>query len=157
MKKNPSVQDCSSTRRKKKVRNATKYWICEKVEDLLIEDTTLGASALQQKLKEHYKVKIHYKRVYMGKDLALKQLYGDWDNNFDNLYTFKQQVERYRPGSLVVIDHHTINNKIRFRSLKSCIKGFLSGCRPYLAIDSTFLIGKLKGHLASASSVDGHN
>ncbi|XP_044950499.1 uncharacterized protein LOC123400148 [Hordeum vulgare subsp. vulgare] len=35
------------------------------VVDWLIEDATLGATALQQKLKEHYKVKLHYKRVYM--------------------------------------------------------------------------------------------
>ncbi|KAM0888236.1 hypothetical protein ACQ4PT_028486 [Festuca glaucescens] len=55
-----------STKRKKKVKNATKFWICEKVKDWLIEDATLGAMELRQKLKEHYKIKIHYKRVYMG-------------------------------------------------------------------------------------------
>ena len=61
----------------------------------------------------------------------------------------------------MVIDHHTINEKIRFRrfflAFKPCIEGFLSGCRPYLAIDNTFLTGKFKGQLASASAVDGHN
>ena len=41
--------------------------------------------------------------------------------------------------------------------MKPCIDGFLNGCRPYLAIDSTFLTGKFKGQLASASAVDGHN
>jgi hypothetical protein len=63
------------------VQNATKHWICEKVKDWLIEDATLGARELQKKLKEHHKVKIHYKRVYMGKLLALKQLHGDWDSS----------------------------------------------------------------------------
>jgi hypothetical protein len=76
------------------VKNATKFWICEKVKDRLIEDATIGVHELQKKLKEHYKVKIPYKRVYMGKLLALKQLYGDWDSSFDNLYRFKAQVER---------------------------------------------------------------
>ncbi|KAM0915347.1 hypothetical protein ACQ4PT_010896 [Festuca glaucescens] len=47
---------------KKKVQNATKHWICEKVKDWLIEDATLGARELQKKLKEHHKVKIHYKK-----------------------------------------------------------------------------------------------
>lgn len=63
----------------------------------------------------------------MGEDLALKQLDGDWDNNFDNLYTLKQQVERSCLGSLVVIDHHTVNNRIRFRRLFFALKyyGFL--------------------------------
>uniref|UniRef100_A0ACD5WL74 Uncharacterized protein n=1 Tax=Avena sativa TaxID=4498 RepID=A0ACD5WL74_AVESA len=67
VKKNPCDHDCSSTTRKKKVKNATKHWICEKVKDWLIEDATLGAKALRKKLKEHYKIKIHYKRVYMGR------------------------------------------------------------------------------------------
>ena len=128
MRKNPCEHDCSSTTRKKKVKNATKHWICEKVKDWLIEDATLGAAALQQKLKEHYKVKLHYKRVYMGKLLALKQLYDDWDSIFDNLYRFKAQVESCSPGSIVQIEHQTINGKIRFRrifvALKPCIDGF---------------------------------
>ena len=161
MKKNPYAHQCSSTRRKKKVKNATKHWVCAKVKDWLIEDGSLGAMQLKKKLKEHYKVSVHYKRVWMGKELALRHIYGDWDNSFDNLYRFKAQVESTCPGSVVVIDHHTINGKIRFKSfffaLKPCIDGFISGCRPYLAIDSTFLTGKFKGQLASASAVDGHN
>ncbi|KAM0871111.1 hypothetical protein ACQ4PT_039610 [Festuca glaucescens] len=116
---------------------------------------------LWQKLKQHYKIKIHYKRVYMGKLLALKQLYGDWDSSFNNLYKFKAQVKSCCPNSIVQIDHHTINGKIRFRrifvALKPCIDGFLSGCRPYLAVDSTFMTGRFKGQLASATAVDGHN
>ncbi|XP_044447075.1 uncharacterized protein, partial [Triticum aestivum] len=66
VKKKPFDHDCSSTKRKKKVKNATKFWICEKVKDWLIEDATLGAMELRKKLKEHYKIKIHYKRVYMA-------------------------------------------------------------------------------------------
>ncbi|XP_037482216.1 uncharacterized protein LOC119360839 [Triticum dicoccoides] len=66
VKKKPFEHDCSSTKRKKKVKNATKLWICEKVKDWLIEDATLGAMELRKKLKEHYKIKIHYKRVYMA-------------------------------------------------------------------------------------------
>lgn len=52
------------------MKNASKYWICEKVKDRLIEYEPLGAKELQKKLKEHHKVKINYKRVYMGKLLA---------------------------------------------------------------------------------------
>ena len=133
------------------MKNATKFWICEKVKDWLIEDATLGAKALRKMLKQHYKIKPHYKRVYMGRMLALKQLYGDWDTSFDNLYSFKAQVESCCLGSVVQIDHHTINDKIRFRRIfvafKPCIDGFRTGCRPYLAVDSTFLTDRFKGQL----------
>jgi hypothetical protein len=95
----------------------------------------------------------------MGRQLALNQLYSDWDNNFDNIYRFKVATKESCPGNLMVIDHHTIKDKIRFRrsflALKPCIHGFLSGYRPYLAIDSTFLTGKFKDQLVVV--VDGHN
>jgi transposase-like protein len=34
---------------------------------------------------------------------------------------------------------------------------FLEGCRPYLAIDATFLTWRFKGQLVAACAVDGHN
>ena len=161
MKKNNFAHDCSSTRRKKRIKNATKHWICWKVKDFLIEDATLGATALQKKIKEHHKVSINYQRVYQGQQLAMKQLYGDWDSSFNNLFSFKAQVESSCPGSKVIIDHYIVNGEFRFRrfffAMKPCIDGFLNGCRPYLAIDSTFLTGKFKGQLASACVVDGHS
>jgi len=58
----------------------------------------------------------------MGKDLALKQLYGNWDSSFDNLCRIKAQVESCCPGSLVVIVHHTINSMVRFRKTILCYK-----------------------------------
>jgi hypothetical protein len=54
--------------------------------------------------------------VFEGKALALKHLYGDWDTTFHNLFKFKAQVEKSCPGSLVIIDHHMVDDKIRFRS-----------------------------------------
>jgi hypothetical protein len=152
---------CSSSRRRKSVKNATKHWICWKVKDFLIQDATLGAKYLCQRLKENHKVSIPYMRVYKGKQLALKQLYGDWESSFDNLFSFKEQVESSCPDSSVVIDRYEVNGKFRFRRLffamKPCIDGFINGCRPYLAIDSTFFTGRFKGQLATASAIDAHN
>jgi hypothetical protein len=90
------------------VKNVT---FVKKVKDFLLTDAILGAKELQKKLKEHHKVNIPYNRVYDGKELTLKHLYGDWDNSFDNLYKFKAQIESYCSGSLGIIDHHTINDK----------------------------------------------
>ncbi|WVZ49879.1 hypothetical protein U9M48_001202 [Paspalum notatum var. saurae] len=161
VKKNPHLHECHSTRRKGQVKGATKHWVADIVRDWLVDNPRLTPKALQQRIKDEFKVWVHYKRVYHGKELAMTQLYGDWRESFDNLYRFKKQIEESCPGSLVVIDHHTINKKIRFNRLffamKPCIDGFLQGCRPYLAIDSTFLTGKFRGQLCVACAVDGHN
>ena len=40
---------------------------------------------------------------------------------------------------------------------KACQKGFLEGCRPYLAVDATALTGRFRGQLVAACALDGHN
>ncbi|WVZ59244.1 hypothetical protein U9M48_009422, partial [Paspalum notatum var. saurae] len=161
VKKNPHQHKCTSARRSKNVKNATKFWICEQVKDWLMEDSRVGPKELQWRIKDKYKVQLPYKRVFDGKCLAQTELFGSWDSSFDNLFRFKKEVERSCPGSSVVIDHHTIEGKIRFNRLffamKPFIDGFLNGCRPYLAIDSTFLTGRFREQLACAVAVDGHN
>jgi hypothetical protein len=110
---------------------------------------------------ESHKVDVTYKKVYLGKQLDMDKIYGPWGKSFDNLYRFKAQIEESSPRSFVVIDHHTIDNKIRFNmlffALKPCVDGFLRGCRPYFAIDSTFFNGRFGGQLCVACAVDGHN
>lgn len=161
VKVNPHIHECASARRKAKFKQATKFWVAEKVKDWLMDDDEIGPKELQRRIKDEHKVNISYKRVYYGKDLALKQLHGDWYESFNNLYRFKAAVEEASPGSFVVIDHEVINEKTKFKraffALKACVDGFLNGCRPYLAIDSTFLTGKFRGQLAVACAVDGHN
>jgi hypothetical protein len=116
---------------------------------------------LQWRIKDKHKIDVNYKRVYAGMLLAQTQLFGSWDSSFNNLYRFKEEVERCCPGSFVVIDHHTVAEKIIFNrlffALKPCIDGFLKRCRLYLVEDITFLSGKFRGQLACAVAVDGHN
>jgi hypothetical protein len=79
-----------------------------------MENSSLRATELQRRLNDKYKVQVPYMRVYDGKELAHKQLFGSWDSNFNNLCMFKAEVERCSPGSFVVIDHHKILKQIRF-------------------------------------------
>ena len=129
--------------------------------DWLKEEPTLAPKDLKKKLKETHKIDVPYRKVVRGKQIAMDKLYGPWDKSFDNLYRFKAQIEESSPGSFVVIDHHTINNKIRFNrlffALKACVDGFFRGCRPYLAVDSTFLTERFRGQLCIACAVHGHH
>jgi hypothetical protein len=79
-----------------------------------MEDSSLGAKELQWRIKDKHKIDVNYKRVYAGMLLAQTQLFGSWDSSFNNLYRFKEEVERCCLGSFVVIDHHTEAEKIRF-------------------------------------------
>jgi hypothetical protein len=93
--------------------------------------------------------------------MALDEILGKWEDSFDAAYNFKAELERTSPGSIVEVDHVTVDGKNHFSkmfvALKPCVDGFLNGCRPYLGIDSTVLTGKWRGQLASAIGIDGHN
>jgi hypothetical protein len=154
-------ENCERNIRKGSCVGVTQYWVCDQVLDWLKENGTVGAKELKRRLKERHKIDVTYRKVYLGKQLAMYKIYGPWSESFVNLYKFKAQIEDSSPRSFVVIDHHTINNKKRFNrlffDLKSCVDGFLQGCRTYLVVDSTFLNGRFRGQLCVACAVDGHN
>ena len=65
----------------------------------------MGPKALKKKLKESHKVDVTYRKVYLGKQLAMDKIYDPWGKSFDNLYRFKAQIEESSPRFFVVIDH----------------------------------------------------
>ncbi|XP_052162013.1 uncharacterized protein LOC127779320 [Oryza glaberrima] len=140
---------------------ASSKWVALNVMDWLVENPTLGPKELKRRIKEKYQVDVSYFKVWAGKEACLEQIQGSWVESFDRLFNFKAEVEKRCPGSLVEIDYKENKGKHQFSklfvALKPCIDGFLQGCRPYLGIDSTFLIGKYRGQLAAATAIDGHN
>jgi hypothetical protein len=85
--------------------------------------------------------------MWKAKQRAMKELYGDWANTFRMLYSFKAEVEKRSPSSVVEIDTKVAEDgKVYFSkfsmALKPCIDSFKAGCHPYLSIDSSFLTGK---------------
>ena len=133
LKRNPYEHDCHSTRRTGKVKGATKYWVCEKVKDWVLENPKVTAKELQRRINDEYKVVVHYKRVYHGKELALTQLFGDWKESFNNLYRLKLEIEQSCPGSFVVIDQGSsfISKEVRVFAESYKIK--LLNSSPYYA------------------------
>jgi hypothetical protein len=124
VRKNSEPHTCSSERRSKVVKQATKFWVCDVAKDWLTADSRLGAQEIQAKIKEKYKIEVPYKRVYYGKELAHSELFGDWDSSFDNLYTLKAEVKNACPGSVVVIKHHKTCSCRKFKEkTKSVCKG----------------------------------
>ena len=139
-----------------------KGWIADRAKDILRTRLTMGPKKLQEHLEGQFPVKIAYTKVWEGRQRALDELHGTWQESFRMLWSFKAELEATCPGSVVEIDFKkTKGDKIRFSrmfvAIKACVDGFLVGCRPYLGVDSTHLTGKYNGQLAAATAVDGHN
>jgi len=100
--------------------------------------------------------------VWEGRQRALVGLHGTWEDSFKMLWHFKAELEATCPGSIVEIhckkkkDGRVYFSRM-FVAIKACVDGFLTGCRPYLGVDSTHLTGKYNGQLAAATAIDGHN
>ena len=137
-------------------------WVAEKITPILAKTPNTTAKRLKTDLEKDYPIVVKYSTVWKAKQRAMKELYGDWANTFRMLCSFKAEVEKRSPGSVVEIDTEvTEDGKIYFSkffmALKPCIDGFKAGCRPYLSIDSSFLTGKWNGQLAACNALDGHN
>jgi len=122
---------------------ATHTWVAERAVEWLREKPTMGPKELQDELKKKYKVDVPYDRVFRGKEKALDMIYGKWDDSYDLLPTYRAEILKSMPGSIVELDTEEHNGDVCFRrffvALKPCIDGFLQGCRPYIAMDSTHL------------------
>jgi hypothetical protein len=104
-------------------------------------------AALRDKLNKKYSVDVPYDRVARGKLRALDMIYSKWDESYDLLPTYQTKLLRSVPGSVVELEIEEHNGDVCFLkffvALKSCIDGFLQGCRPYIAMDATYLTGRV--------------
>lgn len=169
VKVNPFPHTCPSEARKGSQKAAKARWCCDKMLQWVAENPSIGPAALIKKLKEKYNITVPYMRVFYGKEMALNKINGPWKDSFALLYSFRSEVEKASPRSVVEIDRHTVEYIVKgqtmskecfrrvFVSFKACWKGFLEGCRPYLAVDATVLTGRFKGQLVAACAIDGHN
>jgi hypothetical protein len=79
--------------------------------------------------------------VWKGKEKALCQLYGTWEESFKLLFRWKEAVLQKMPDSVIEIDiDEAEDGRLHFKSffcaLGTCLEGFHVGCRPYLSVDS---------------------
>lgn len=135
---------------------ANQKWVAERSLDILRKDPTLPAKKLLVELQDKYNIKLDYNMVWKGREKALAELQGAWEDSFQALWNFKAEVESKSPGSVVEIEVETYGDEANeeeeeegpvyfkrlFVAFRPCINGFVRGCRPYLAVDSTHLTGR---------------
>ena len=143
-------------------RMTSQAWVAEKITPILAKTPNTSTKKLMIDMEKQYPIKLKYTTVWKAKQRAMKELYGDWASTFRLLYSFKAEVEKRSPGSIVEIDTEVgpdgnIMFSKFFMALKPCIDGFKAGCRPYLSVDSSFLTVKWNGQLAACNTLYGHN
>jgi hypothetical protein len=151
---------CTSSGRRKTT-TPTSAWVASLALPILKKKPFMGAKELHTTLQDTNNCQIVYETVWNGKQKALGELYGTWEDNFQLLFRWKEVVLQKMPDSVIEIDIDVEYEKLYFKrffcALGPCLEGFRAGCTPYLSVDSTALNGRWNGHLPSATGVDGHN
>jgi hypothetical protein len=121
------VHTCTSSGRRKTT-TPTCGWVAFHAKPLLMKKPQMGAKELQQTLQGSHNVTIRYDTVWKGKEKALKELYGSWEESFQLLFSWREAVLAKMPDSVVEIDVILEDGKYNFSqffcALGSCISGF---------------------------------
>jgi hypothetical protein len=140
----------------------TTSWVAALALPILAKKPYMGAKKLQTTLQDTHSCIIHYETVWKGKERALAQLYGTWEESFQLLFRWWETVLEKMPDSVIEIEiHEDDDGNLFFGRLfcafGHCLERFHEGCQPYLSVDSTALNGRWNMHLPAITSMDGHN
>ena len=92
---------------------ATNHWVKDRIINWLREDPTLGAKVLKEKL-EKYCIQLSYYIVWDGRQMALDEVMGAWEDIFIHVFSWKREIEKRSPDSVVEIEWEVVDKKRRF-------------------------------------------
>ena len=147
------------------IRNLDSELISAYVSALIEKQPNIQVGALKNDMVQRFGVEPSYKRVWKAKQKAIKQNFGDWEENFNELCPFLNAATYFNRGSCWDVEHDEVieNNSVvpnvgifrrMFCAYRPCIEAF-KHCRPVLCVDGTFFYGKYKMCLLTAEAVDG--
>ncbi|XP_052114060.1 uncharacterized protein LOC127745421 [Arachis duranensis] len=130
-------------------------------------DTTVTVKVLQQATEADYGFRPSYRKVWMVKQKAVAQIYGDWEESYAELPCWMLGVQSTMAGTITVlktspvrlrgeVDESTVYFHRLFWTFSLCIEAFCH-CKPLVSIDGTHLYGKYGGTLLLAIAQDGNS
>ncbi|KAL9673864.1 hypothetical protein QQ045_030126 [Rhodiola kirilowii] len=138
-----------------------KHFIGMDIRELIQEKLRFSPYKVQALMRSKYGYKISYMKAWKSRQKALLHIFGDWEASFEKLPAYMDMLKESNPGSIVhwdtsMLDSGRVSLNRVFWSFAPAIEGF-KHCRPVISIDATHLIGKWKGVLMIAVSLDAQN
>ncbi|XP_016165286.1 uncharacterized protein LOC107607905 [Arachis ipaensis] len=141
--------------------------ICARILPLVKADAAVTVKVLQQATEADYGFRPSYRKVWMAKQKAVVQIYGDWEESYAELPRWMLGVQSIMPGTVTVlktshvllggeVDESTVYFHRLFWTFLPCIEAFRH-CKPLVSIDGTHLYGKYGGTLLLVIAQDGNS
>ncbi|XP_057718018.1 uncharacterized protein LOC130932656 [Arachis stenosperma] len=141
--------------------------ICARILPMVRADAAVTVKVLQQATEADYGFRPSYRKVWMAKQKAVAQIYGDWEESYAELPRWMLGIQATLPGTITVLKTSPVQNggvvdesAVYFHRLfwtfPPCIEAFRH-CKPLVSIDGTHLYGKYGGTLLLAIAQDGNS
>ncbi|XP_040950114.1 uncharacterized protein [Gossypium hirsutum] len=116
--------------------------ICNCIMPLVKENPIIPVSTLIADMQAQFQYRVSYRKAWLVKQMAMQQLYGDWDESYNELQGPNGQLELGR----------RVFRRL-FWTFDPCVKAF-SHCKPLVQVDGTWLYGKYTQILLIAVAQD---
>ncbi|XP_057718173.1 uncharacterized protein LOC130932773 [Arachis stenosperma] len=134
---------------------------------LVRADASVSIKVLQEATKATYDFRPSYRKVWLAKQKAVAQIYGDWEESYADLPHWILGVRSTMDGSIALlktspvrvgdqVDEDRVYFHRMFWTFPPCIEAFRH-CKPLVSIDGTHLYGKYGGTLLLAIAQDGNS
>ncbi|XP_057763569.1 uncharacterized protein LOC130984368 [Arachis stenosperma] len=141
--------------------------ICARILPLVRADAAVIVKVLQQATEADYGFRPSYRKVWMMKQKAVAQIYGDWKESYAELPRWMLGVQSTMPGTVSVlktspvrlggeVDESTVYFHQIFWTFSPCIEAFRH-CKPLVSINGIHLYGKYRGTLLLVITHDGNS
>ncbi|XP_025653258.1 uncharacterized protein [Arachis hypogaea] len=141
--------------------------ICARIFPLVRADASVSIKVLQEVTEATYGFRPSYRKVWLAKQKAVAQIYGDWEESYADLPRWILGVTSTMEGSIALlktspirvgdqVDEDRVYFHWMFWTFPPCIEAFRH-CKPLVSIDGTHLYGKYGGTLLLAIAQDGNS
>ncbi|XP_016172548.1 uncharacterized protein LOC107614937 [Arachis ipaensis] len=141
--------------------------ICARIYPLVRADASVSIKVLQEATEATYGFMPSYRKVWLAKQKAVAQIYGDWEESYADLPRWILGVTSTMEGSIALlktspvrvgdqVDEDRVFFHRMFWMFPPCIQAFRH-CKPLISIDGTHLYGKYGGTLLLAIAQDGNS
>ncbi|KAL0732408.1 hypothetical protein Bca4012_008617 [Brassica carinata] len=136
---------------------ANVQWVAEAVAEKVRENPLFKPKQILEEIHRTHGIALSYKQAWRGKERLIGKLRGSFEEEYRLLPQYCDEIVRANPGSVAVVHANPIDERFLqvFVSFRASITGFLTACRPLIALDKAVLKSKYPGTLLVASGFDG--
>jgi len=163
IKKCPTPHTCRAPLSRTDHAQLTASMIAEVIREDIREDVTKSIKDIKGLVRKVYTgVTPKYNKLWRGRELAIAQMFGSWEDSYTILTPQLQAIARSTPGTKYGVVSEPMM-KEGYRQFKAaawaygpCIAA-VPHLRPVISIDACFLSGRYEGRLLMACGYDAEN